>query len=233
MSDLQKLRNVILLNLLNDEELQIFQRACDNVFAKEREVIFNEDDPGDTLYLITTGRVQISKRTVEDQEEMLPVILEGDIFGEMAFIDGTPRSSTATALDACELYSIKRDGFDQLLKDKPEMAFKIMLQMSRILTARLRDTSERVKEGILWNLQISGASALSMQHLISSKMPMEIELTNGKRLTGRILLVVKTETGYQITVKDQGGRLYIVPYGAINYISVSEDDFKNSVKENK
>ncbi len=60
MSDLQKLKNVILLNLLNDEELQIFQGACDKVFAKEQEVIFNEDDPGDTLFLMTTGRVQIS-----------------------------------------------------------------------------------------------------------------------------------------------------------------------------
>ena len=49
--------------------------------------------------------------------------------------------------------------------------------------------------------------------------------------SGHIMLVVNTETGYQITVKDHGGRLYIVPYGAINYISVSEDDFKNSVKE--
>jgi signal-transduction protein with cAMP-binding, CBS, and nucleotidyltransferase domain len=231
MADIEKLSTVNLLRLLSREELTLFAGICRRDTAFSKQLIFSEGEPGDTLYLLTAGRVQIMKRIVEGQDEMLPVVFPGDVFGEMTFMDATPRSSSAIALDDSELYLVERKLFDQLMLDRPDMGYKILQQMSCILTGRLRATSDRVKDCIQWNLQISGASALGIQHLISTKLQMELELVNGRRLSGHILLAVNTELGYQITVKDSLGRLYVIPYGAINYIAVMEDDFTHTIQE--
>ena len=111
------------------------------------------------------------------------------------------------------------------------MAFKVMKQLSKILSGRLRTTNEKVKEGILWGLDISGASALSIQHLITTGADVEVELYSGRILTGKILLVVSTDLGYQMTFKEKGGRMFIIPYNALNYISLSEDEFGRTTKE--
>jgi len=231
MADLEKLSTVHLLRLLSPDELALFANICQPGSALSQQIIFSEGEPGDTLYLLTAGRVQIMKRIAEGQDEMLPIVFPGDVFGEMAFMDSTPRSSSAIALDDSEMYLVERQRFDQLMIDKPDMGYKILLQMSCILTGRLRATSDRVKDCIQWNLQISGASALGIQHLMSTKLQMEIELVSGRRLSGHILLVVDTKLGHQITVKDSLGRLYVIPYGAINYIAVLEDDFTNTLQE--
>ncbi len=231
MSDFKKLQAVNLLNLLSDDDLKEFATACEEASAREGEVVFHENDPGDLLYMVISGRVQISKSIAENQEEIVQVVFENDIFGEMTFIDGTTRSSSARALDDCAFYTIKKDAFDSLLKERPGMTLAIMEQMNKILTGRLRVTSEKVKEHILWNLEISGASALSMQHLISSNAMIELELANSTKLTGHILLVVSTDLGYQVTIKDQSGRLYVIPYSAINYIAVQEETFQKTIQE--
>ncbi len=231
MTDTEKLSTIHLLSLLSPQELALFAEACQSARARTDEVFFSEGDPGDTLYLLVSGRVQLLKRIMEGHDEMLPIVFAGDIFGEMTFLDGTPRSSSAMALEDCELYAVSRPRFDRLMLDRPEIALKIFQQLGRILTGRLRTTNERVKDCIQWNLQISGATALGIQHLLSNKIQMDIELANGRRITGTILLVVNTDLGYQVTVKDQLGRLYIVPYGSINYLSVREEDFQTSVQE--
>ena len=231
MADIEKLSTIHLLSLLSQKELALFAQACDTAQARPEQVFFSEGDPGDTLFLLASGRVQILKHIMEGHDELLPIVFSGDIFGEMTFLDGTPRSSSAMALDSCELYTISRTRFDRLMLDRPEMAHKIFQQMSCILTARLRTTNDRVKDCIQWNLKISGASALGIQHLITTKLQIDLELANGRRLAGHILLVVNTDMGYQVTVKDQLGRLYIIPYGSINYIAVREDDFQSSLQD--
>ncbi len=231
MADTEKLSTIELLSSLSPEELTLFAQACESSQAAADQVFFSEDDPGDTLFLLASGRVQILKRIMEGHDELLPIVFPGDIFGEMTFLDGTARSSSAMALEPCELYTITRSRFDELMTDQPAMAHKIFQQMSCILAGRLRTTTDRVKDGIQWNLQISGASALGIEHLITSKIQVDLELANGKRLSGSILLVVNTDLGYQVTVKDQLGRLYIIPYGSINYIAVREDEFQSSLQD--
>lgn len=231
MADTDKLATIHLLSLLSTDELALFARACDSAEARPDEIFFNEGDPGDTLYLLASGRVQILKRIMEGHDELLPIVFPGDIFGEMTFLDGTARSSSAMALDACLLYTMPRDRFDRLMQDHPAMAHKIFVQMSCILAGRLRATNDRFKDAVQWNLQISGASALGIQHLITTGLQIDLELANGRQLTGHILLVVNTDLGYQVTVKDEGGRLYIVPYGSIHSIAVRQDDFQRSLED--
>ena len=231
MSEQENLIQITLFELLDDNEKEIFLDACEKVTYSATQVIFNEDDSGDTLYIVNAGRVQISKFIEGYQEEPLATIYEGEVFGEMAFVDGTPRSSTAMALEDCELYFIKKETFDKILAENPAMAEKILFQLCRTLSRRLRSTNEKVKDNILINIEISRAKELSLNKLISLDSDIEMEFKNGEKLRGQLLLIQTTELGYQVTIKDKAGGIYIIPYDSINYLSLNETDFRQITGE--
>jgi CRP/FNR family cyclic AMP-dependent transcriptional regulator len=98
------------------------------------EVIFDEGDVGDKMYVIRSGEVVIEK--AGKAIETLP---PGGIFGEMALIDGSPRSATARAKSDCEVAPITEKSFLFLVHETPFFAIAVM----RTLADRLRRSSER------------------------------------------------------------------------------------------
>ena len=98
------------------------QAALERVAAGTRtrrfrrgEIIFHAGDPGNALYLIVSGHVKISLPSEEGDEAILATIGPGDVFGELALLDGAPRSATATALLATEAVILPRDQFRELV----------------------------------------------------------------------------------------------------------------------
>jgi signal transduction histidine kinase len=108
------------------------------------EVIFREGDPGSCFYLIAGGTVRISKGEGEESET-LDVAGVNQFFGEMAVIDGQPRSATATAEEACRLGKIDTVGFEQLATASPHITRNFV----RALVQRLRATDNRLVASIL------------------------------------------------------------------------------------
>jgi len=106
---------------------------------KPGDVIFKQGDDGSEMYLIRTGKVKIS-RSAGNIEKVLAIIKEGDFFGEMAVIDGSPRSAAATAVDEVNLLIVDRDAFKSQLKDNPMIEYVL-----ETMTRRLRDTNRQVE----------------------------------------------------------------------------------------
>ncbi|HAD81891.1 MAG: hypothetical protein A2509_11690 [Candidatus Edwardsbacteria bacterium RIFOXYD12_FULL_50_11] len=106
---------------------------------KPDEVIFRQGDAGSEMYLIRAGKIKIS-RSAGNIEKTLAIIKEGDFFGEMAVIDGSPRSATATAVDEVNLLIVDRDAFKSQLKDNPMIEYVL-----ETMTRRLRDTNRQVE----------------------------------------------------------------------------------------
>ena len=102
------------------------------------QVIFQKGEEGTSLMLVLQGRVRISVSSEEGKEIILNTIEPGQIFGEIALIDGKPRSADATALGPCTLLMIRRGEFIPFLKQNPEVA----VQLLTVLCKKLRDTSE-------------------------------------------------------------------------------------------
>jgi CRP-like cAMP-binding protein len=114
------------------------------VDASENEIIFNQGDLGDSLYVIVDGKVR-----VHDRERLLNYLGERDVFGEMALLDPEPRSATVTAEEPTRLFRLDQAPFYELMDERPEIAVGII----RILTGRLRNRvndiaqlKERLKE---------------------------------------------------------------------------------------
>jgi CRP-like cAMP-binding protein len=101
------------------------------------ELIFGAGEPGDAMYVVTSGRVALDHGGPE------PVLVgPGEAFGEMALIDQEPRSATATAVTDTELYEITEALFLLLVQDAPQFALEIMRALSRRLRQANADETD-------------------------------------------------------------------------------------------
>lgn len=108
-------------------------------------VVFLRGDTGDCLYGVVTGKVRISVTGSGGKEVFLNIMEPGDSFGEIALLDGEPRTASATALVATELMSIPRERFLALLHEEPSLA----LHLIRLLCQRARWTAELMEDSAL------------------------------------------------------------------------------------
>jgi CRP/FNR family cyclic AMP-dependent transcriptional regulator len=108
---------------------------------RKSQVIFEEGSTGSEMYLIHSGRVLLSVRRDEAEQTPLVVLNPGDFFGEMALVDDSPRSTTASAAeDDTELIIIDRPRFMFMVRQQPEFALSLM----HTLCQRLRDMDKRL-----------------------------------------------------------------------------------------
>lgn len=115
--------------------LQLFTRSTDTERYAGGDLIFKQGEPGEVLYVIRSGEVEIQTNGVT-----VDTIGEEAIFGEMALIDSTSRSATALARTDCELIPVDEKRFTFLVQQTPFFAIHVM----RILTERLRKTNALV-----------------------------------------------------------------------------------------
>jgi CRP/FNR family transcriptional regulator, cyclic AMP receptor protein len=112
--------------------------------------IFQLGDPGDRLFMVLEGRVRISIRTpsvgASATEHVLAILGAGEMFGEMALLDESPRSADARVDERCRLLVIKKEDFDDLLFFHKDLAYEVLWSSVRVLSARLRETNERASQ---------------------------------------------------------------------------------------
>jgi len=109
------------------------QRTC-----KAGEKIFARDDAGDELFLIRRGEVRIVLPLNDKQSRHLSTFGQGAFFGEMAFLDGAPRSADALAFTDTDLYVLKRQAFDKIADEHKKAAIQLLEGLASTLATRLR-----------------------------------------------------------------------------------------------
>jgi CRP/FNR family transcriptional regulator, cyclic AMP receptor protein len=118
--------------------------------------IFAKGDPGAGLMGVLAGSVKVSVASADGKDIVLNVFREGDVFGEIALLDGRPRTADAAAMSDCELIVIERRDFVPFLSGHPD----VMLKFIEILCSRLRHTSEQVQDITFLNLPTRLAKTL-------------------------------------------------------------------------
>ena len=102
------------------------------------EIIFSEYEPGDSFYLIQAGRVKISK-IVGDIEKTIDILQPPEIFGEMAILEGAPRSASAVCVDTVKVLEFNRANFEVLMMGNPQIALRLL----KLFTKRIWDQKRR------------------------------------------------------------------------------------------
>src|ERR1700682_2952677 len=103
-------------------------------------VLFREGDRGQTMYVIRSGKVNISKR-IADTEITLAVLGPGEFFGEMALLEGLPRSAGASVVEDAQLIELEQKSFETLVRKNGEIAVRLM----RRLSSRLRAADRQIQ----------------------------------------------------------------------------------------
>jgi CRP-like cAMP-binding protein len=137
------------------------------VYEKEA-IVFMRGDPGDSLCGVISGRVRISASLPTGKEVFLNIMEPGDSFGEIALLDGEPRTATATAMVRTELMVFKREHFLALLGAEPQLAAHLIALLCR----RVRWTAQLMEDSALLSVPARMAKRLlSLARVHGSRPP--------------------------------------------------------------
>lgn len=150
------LKNVYLFDGLSMTELVELLKICRQERFPKDGFIFLEGDLGDKCYIIEQGEVRISKYIQGAGEEALKILRTGDYFGEMALIDGFPRSATAVANSDVTALVIEKAELDRALSANRELESKLLRVFCKTLSERLRDTNEKISAFLAMSFGFGG-----------------------------------------------------------------------------
>jgi CRP-like cAMP-binding protein len=140
----EQLKRVELFSSLKARALErIASIAQEEAHVREGS-IFQHGDVGDKLYLILEGKVRIARQIPGMGEEALAVLGPGQVFGEMALLDESPRSADALCHENCRLLAIAKEDLDDLLFQDKELAYEVLWGTVHMLVERLRSTNDKL-----------------------------------------------------------------------------------------
>jgi CRP/FNR family cyclic AMP-dependent transcriptional regulator len=134
------LRRVSLFTELSEEELEKIARVAVPRSYGAGSIILREGDPGDTCYILRSGRARVVRQHADGRAITLTNLGPGEIFGELAMIDGEVRSATVEAIDDVLAIAILAGDLKRLLGEHPEIAVKLLAALAE----RLRETNARI-----------------------------------------------------------------------------------------
>ena len=160
------LSRVPLFKRLTPEELEQLAKEVDQVQFDADEIIFNEQDKGDALYVVESGSVRIWVLDEDVKPVTLTELKPGEFFGELAVLDRGPRSTNATAIEETILHRLSSDDFQKFLMDHPDVAIDVICEIG----ARMRQTNVLVSQRATRNINVE----------------MEERATIGQRIADRV-----------------------------------------------
>jgi CRP/FNR family transcriptional regulator, cyclic AMP receptor protein len=143
----QKLRSLTIFRDLDKKEIETIQKHMFEQSVKKDSMLFMEDMPGEFLYIIVSGRVDIIKETIDKEKITLASMGPDEIIGEMSLIDSQPRSATGVTSEDSVLLVIKKQNFDEMLQSDPRIAAKLLMGLLKTVSRRLRIMDKKI-EGI-------------------------------------------------------------------------------------
>ena len=146
------LKCVDLFQDLDDSELAALIAKAKEERHEDKSFIFKERETGEAMFVVLDGTVKITKMVAGNKFKTLVALGVGDFFGEMALLDGQPRSASAITHGVARVLRIGREEFSGLMSENPYLGLKVVIRLARNLTDRLRKTNEQVVEMVSWTL---------------------------------------------------------------------------------
>ena len=136
------LKNHFLLTHLRDWDLELLARHSRVLEVAAGQTIFRKHDPGDTMIVVISGRVVICSQSADGREVVFNIINPGEVFGEIAFLDGRERTADARVLENAVCVVLDRRSFLPFLEDNP----KVVIELLTVLCDRVRSTTVHIED---------------------------------------------------------------------------------------
>ena len=128
--DPQYLSNIRMFDHLNEDDRTSLANVIDELTVAEGQTLFEAGDPGESLFIVVTGEIELFIKDTVGQKIVLTAAQPGDLFGELAMLDSGPRTATALALIDSEVLVLDRDDLMLLFQRRPEAALHMMASLS-------------------------------------------------------------------------------------------------------
>jgi sulfate permease, SulP family len=135
-----------LLEGMSAEELKRIEHHFVRRDCADGEVLFQENDPGDRLYLLAQGAVEISIIVPGGARARIVTNAEGSLFGEVTLLDGRPRSATAQAVGDTLVFELSRAALADIADREPGIMIRLMTNLAKILSNKMRETNEILRQ---------------------------------------------------------------------------------------
>ena len=146
-------RKVPLFSSLKDDELEAIARVSVLKNCPKDTLLLIADEEGDSLFIITSGKVKVVLFSESGKEVIFSILGEGDFFGDMSLLDGKPRSASVITIEDTSVYVLRRSDFNEIVEKHPNIALKLLKE----ITSRLRKADARIES--LSVLNVSGRVA--------------------------------------------------------------------------
>ncbi len=180
-AEAELLKEVPLFNLLDDQERAALAEQLDFVRFNAGSTVFELGDPGDSLYVISSGQVEVFFKNDTGEKIVLEIATRGDFFGELSLLDQSGRSASVMAIEDTETLRLTRADLETYLRKYPGAAMDILGAMGRrmrVSAERLRHTASRnvneesedrrtfVQKAADWIAEFAGSILFLMLHVV-------------------------------------------------------------------
>ena len=215
--DLDFLSSVSIFSDLSDSELDNIKTLCQTRKYPKNSMIILEEEMGDVVFIVMSGTVKITRVNDEGKEVILAMLGSGEVFGEMAILDGESRSANALAQENCEVITINREEFLNIIKTNNKVAINLMTEFAirlrksdqQIEALSLDDAEHRIGVSILNLAEEMGVirkGAVTVENL-----PYQQDIANmagtSRETVSRVMKIFEdrgliTKTGHKLSIPD-------------------------------
>ncbi len=146
MVDVELLREQQFFSDLDNDELKVIAEITNKKSFAQGDTIFRDGEDGESIYIIQKGEVKACREASDGELFTLTLLKDGEIFGEMSFLDGRPHSATMVALTEVESYIINRNDFEKIVDEHPRVIFKVMRNIIFTIHSVVRGMNSRYIE---------------------------------------------------------------------------------------
>jgi CRP/FNR family cyclic AMP-dependent transcriptional regulator len=164
--ELSLLTDVPIFKLLDDSERATLAALFEQRTCAEGETIFHEGEPGDEIFLVNEGRVQMFITSDTGERIILTEVTRGDVFGEISLLDGGPRTAAAVAVEKTDVLTLDRDRLLELVQRHPHVAIDLLTVMGQ----RLRGTDALLRTRATRNLNIEEDERMTFGERIADRV---------------------------------------------------------------
>ncbi|HNW92800.1 MAG TPA: cyclic nucleotide-binding domain-containing protein [bacterium] len=231
------LKATVLCRDMAEDEVVALAGAMTERSVEAQATVFGQNDPGSALYVVREGGIKITRKGADGAEKILGLMRPGDVFGELSFLDGSPRSAAAKTVQATQLLELDRAAYERMLGNQPPaLAAKVVAAAARLMAGRLRNANERIVNAVQWGsggTASAGAAAVeagegeaaadsgytTIQRLIDDAMEIKLVFPEGGEMLGKIKAFRNNELNLpEFVLMDSTLHQFIIPYAAIKYI---------------
>lgn len=149
MLSVSELKKQVLLEDISEEGLEQLAKLLDVIHLKKGEFLFKEGDETTGIYMIRSGKIEISKLTADGWKQTLAVLSTGNFFGELSILEKRKHEASAVALENTELMKLSKEAFEKMEVENTVLAFGVIKKIALVMSKNLRRMNEKFLNALI------------------------------------------------------------------------------------